>query len=591
MSMKSTFAHNFQEWLHNLDKRPSLLVVLSVLWILVICVIGFFWHLGSTGLVDETEPLFAEASRQMVVTGNWITPYFNGETRFDKPALIYWCQAIAYKIIGVNEWAVRLPSAFAAMVLTSLSFYTVYQYAEPTKNVSLPHKRWIIAVFATILMAFCPEMVVWGRIGVSDMLLTGFTSCTLLCFFWGYANPPQSKGIFPSPWYIACYLCAAGGVLTKGPIGFVLPGLVVLVFLLYVGKFWQIVREMKLFIGLPIVISLSLPWYILVFLQNGQKYIDSFFGYHNFERFTDVVNGHSAPWYFYFVVVLLGFAPYSVYLPIAIAKQKFWQRRHWSNRERSQQFGLFTCVWFFVVFGFFTIAVTKLPSYVLPLMPAAAILVALFWGKFMDDSTTPSISLQVTAWVNVSFVTVIAIALFYVTRIMGSDPAAPEFRATLQESGITTVGGLIWAISALVLAFAILRRVWVYLMGINLFAFALFLLFVLTPAQFLMDSQRQLPLRKVAYKLAQEQKPGEEIVMVGFKKPTAVFYSHRSITYFTTTPIGKEYLQQKKSQPPEIKSLLLISQPKKYPEMGLQPSDYEVLEQKGAYKLARVSLP
>lgn len=76
--------------------------VLSTLWILLIYIIGFFWHLGSNGLADETEPLFAEAYRQMLIMDNWIAPFFNGETGFDKPVLIYWCQAITYKIIGVN---------------------------------------------------------------------------------------------------------------------------------------------------------------------------------------------------------------------------------------------------------------------------------------------------------------------------------------------------------------------------------------------------------------------------------------------------------------------------------------------------------
>ncbi|MDJ0797424.1 MAG: glycosyltransferase family 39 protein [Calothrix sp. MO_167.B12] len=588
-----TFARTCEEWLHNLDKRPALGVTLSVLWIFVICGIGFFWHLGTIGLIDETEPLFAEASRQMLVTGDWITPFFNGETRFDKPALVYWCQAVAYATIGVNEWAVRLPSAIAAMGLIGLAFYTLYWHltaADRLENVYRPQRRWIIPALATAMMALSPQMIVWGRTGVSDMLLTGCITCTLLCFFLGYSSPHQSPNIFPCRWYTACYVCVAGGILTKGPIGFVLPGLVVGVFLLYIGKFWQVVREMRLFVGLLIILGLSVPWYILVFLQNGQKYIDSFFGYHNFERFTDVVNGHSAPWYFYFLVVLLGFAPYSVYLPVAIAKQKFWQRQYWLTQERCQQLGLFACIWFVVVFGFFTIAVTKLPSYVLPLMPAAAILVALLWGNFPPESTTSSVSFRVSAWVNVSLVTAIAIALFYVTQIIGEDPAAPDFRFLLQQSGLTVIGGVIWLVCALLLALMILRRFWLPLMGVNLLAFTAFLLFVLTPALFLMDSQRQLPLRQISQTIVQVQKPGEEIVMVGFKKPTVVFYSQRPVTYFKSNQAGEEYVQKQKLQSAKSQSLLLIAQPKKFPKMGLQPSDYQILADKGAYQLVRLPL-
>src|SRR4028118_2390933 len=104
--------------------------LLSLLWLCAIAWVGFLWNLGNIGLVDETEPLFAEAARQMTLTGDWITPYFNGETRFDKPPLIYWLMAVAYRTLGVNEWAVRLPSALCAIGLTCLGFYTLQQFTH-----------------------------------------------------------------------------------------------------------------------------------------------------------------------------------------------------------------------------------------------------------------------------------------------------------------------------------------------------------------------------------------------------------------------------------------------------------------------------
>ncbi|MCV3215742.1 glycosyltransferase family 39 protein, partial [Plectonema radiosum NIES-515] len=404
-------------WFNNLGKRPALAVTLSILWLILIAWVGYGWNLGSIGLIDETEPLFAEASRQMFVTGDWITPFFNGETRFDKPALIYWCQAIAYTIIGVNEWAVRLPSALAALALISLSFYTLQWYLarlDELEHISRPTRRWLTAALGAAIIALTPEMIVWGRTGVSDMLLTGCVGTALLCFFLGYAskqgngqwamgngqwgrdtevNSSQSlianrQSLLPNQWYLAFYVLIAGAILTKGPVGIVLPGLIIAGFLLYVGSLREVLREMRLLMGMLIVLGLSVPWYALVIWRNGWNYINSFFGYHNLERFTEVVNGHKAPWYFYFVVVMLGFAPYSVYLPAAIARLKFWQIKYWRSQERSQQLGLFAFVWFVAVFSFFTIAVTKLPSYVLPLMPAAAILVTLFWSDFFKDKGT-----------------------------------------------------------------------------------------------------------------------------------------------------------------------------------------------------------
>ncbi len=119
-------------WWQSWHKYPRSCWLFSWVWLLVVSWFAFLWHLGSTGLVDETEPLFAEAARQMTVTGDWITPYYNGETRFDKPPLIYWLIAIAYKLIGVNEWAVRLPSAIAAIALVVFGFYTLRYFGFAT---------------------------------------------------------------------------------------------------------------------------------------------------------------------------------------------------------------------------------------------------------------------------------------------------------------------------------------------------------------------------------------------------------------------------------------------------------------------------
>ncbi|PMB52286.1 glycosyltransferase [Fischerella thermalis CCMEE 5201] len=656
--------------LTRIGKRPAFVIALSTLWLILVGGIAFFWHLGSIGLIDETEPLFAEASRQMYTTGDWITPFFNGKTRFDKPALIYWCQAIAYSIFGVNEWAVRLPSAIAAMAVISLAFYTVqWQLAkqDALEQVFRPSRRWLTAGIVAAVMALNPEMIVWGRTGVSDMLLTGCIGAALLCFFLGYAsqegsgigdrgqgghgeyhtphtphtpptapNPHSLGGVgapsspppliprggprlphLPNKWYLACYVLIAGAILTKGPVGIVLPGLIISAFLLYLGKLQEVMREMRLLLGMLIILVLSLPWYMLVIWRNGWNYINSFFGYHNIERFTEVVNGHTAPWYFYFLVVLLGFAPYSVYLPLSMARLKFWQRNYWCSQERSQQLGLFAFLWFVSIFGFFTIAVTKLPSYVLPLMPAAAILVGLLWSDLLKEhrlskqtdiltshtprramarlyitSPTPPLpsSLLWTGWVNVIFVSAIAVALFYVPRLLGADPAAPQFRQMLQQSGLTKLGSVIWLVCAVVLAVVMLRRRWRLLIGVNLLAFALSLIFVLTPALFLIDQERQLPLRELSAIAVQVQKPGEELVMVGFQKPTVVFYSQRPVNYIKMSAAAGDYVRKEAVNKTQSDSILVLAQPKKFPEMGLQSNSYQTLGKSGAYQLIRVFL-
>jgi 4-amino-4-deoxy-L-arabinose transferase-like glycosyltransferase len=572
-----------EQWFKYIEKRPVLAVTISAIWLGLLGWLGYLWNLGSIGLIDETEPLFAEASRQMHITGDWITPFFNRDTRFDKPALIYWCQAIAYKIVGVNEWGVRLPSAIAAIAVISLTFYTLYWHLKQQdyleKN-DRPIRRWLTSALAAAMIALCPEMIVWGRTGVSDMMLTGCTASALLCFFLGYAQP--DKPAVQTRWFFAFYALIAGAILTKGPVGIVLPGLIIGAFLLYVGKFWQVVREMRLVVGILIILGLAAPWYLLVTQRNGWNYINAFFGYHNLERFTSVVNRHSAPWYFYFIVVLLGFAPYSVYLPVAMAKLKFWQRRYWSNQERSNQFGLFAWFWFAVIFVFFTISVTKLPSYVLPLMPAAGILVALLWSDLFQGEKGGK-SLYWSGWVNVAFLSALGIAMFYLTQIMGPDPAAPDFRSALQQLGTPVVGGVLWLVCAVVVAILLLRHLRVWVMSVNLVGFAAFLIVVLMPTLFLMDQQRQLPLRQLAAIATEQRQPNEELVMIGFEKPSVAFYTQEYVNYLRFTQYGAEYIKQKTAP-----SVLILTQPKEFPKIGLQPQDYENLGEKGAYKLVRV---
>ncbi|MBW4650390.1 MAG: glycosyltransferase family 39 protein [Kastovskya adunca ATA6-11-RM4] len=633
------------DWWKSYEKQPAIAWGFSVLWLLLISALAFLWNLGSIGLVDETEPLFAEASRQMLETGDWITPYFNGETRFDKPALIYWTQAIAYKLIGVNEWAVRLPSALAAIALMVLGFYTLRYFGftrpaavqsddssrQPLKIRARQRQLWLSAWLGSAIIAFTPETIVWAHTGVSDMLLSACIGMALLCFFIGYAqNEPGREDLRPishtpipsSVWYLAFYVLSALAVLTKGPVGIVLPVLVVGAFLLYLGKFWEVLKETRPIRGGLIFVAIALPWYVLVTLANPKTYIESFFGYHNVERFTNVVNGHSAPWYFYFLVVLVGFAPWSIYLPLAIARIRFWQRERWRAAPRSTHLGLFALFWFGGIFGFFSIAVTKLPSYVLPLMPAAAILVALLWSEeisrvgeakgagergsggagknllpfILHPSSfilsprlrTQDSALLISGIVNVLFLFAVAAASFYMPRLIGPDPAAPNLVEQVQQIGLPWRGGVIWSLTAIAATICLLRRSWWrWLWSVNFVGFIAFFIFMLTPAYFLIDTQRQLPLRQLSFSAVQEAKPREELIMVGFKKPSVVFYSQRSVIYLSPEGVS-EYITSTSQQEKEPTSFLMLGRPKDISRIGLQPNQYRTLEVAGGYELIRV---
>ncbi len=670
-------------WYKSWEKYPNRLWILSILWLIAISWLAFLWNLGSIGLVDETEPLFAEAARQMTVTGDWITPYFNGVTRFDKPPLIYWLMGIAYKLIGVNEWAVRLPSALAAIALTSLGFYTLRyfgisrpsaltgewgvgswewgvggqggqggvggqggeggvggqgrgiltqnsklktQNSSPTPHSPLPNlerQRWISAWIGGALIAINPITLVWARIGVSDMLLSGCMGTALLAFFLGYAqrgmsqdagknvsSPPlptppighplsYSLFSFPKGWYLIFYILIALAILTKGPVGIVVPGLIIGAFLIYVGNLRQVLLEMGVVWGLCIVLALAVPWYVLVILANGEDYINKFFGYHNFERFTSVVNHHSAPWYFYFIVVLVGFAPWSSYLPVAIARLRFWRRNRWQSSPRCTQLGLFTLFWFAGIFGFFTIAVTKLPSYLVPLMPAAAILVALWWsdlftyGEEGREEKKARSSLILSGGFNIVFLLIIGAAILLSPNFIGYDPAAPKLAQLVGNSGLSLVGGVIWGIAAIAASLTLWQRGgWRWLWTVNFVGFVAFILFVITPASFLMDKARQLPLRQLSAIAAQVELPGEEFVMMGFEKPSVAFYSQRLVHYFDEDDEAIahiEHIAETHSNPPSALVLIDTKRFNEVKENFLKPNEYKTLAHSGAYQLVRIS--
>lgn len=585
-----------------LKRHSAIAWILSILWVLAIGSITFIWNLGSVGLVDETEPLFAEATRQMTVTGDWITPYFNGETRFDKPPLIYWLMAIAYRLIGPNEWATRLPSALAAIVLMGMGFYTLRRFGMPLRDTQPSStQQWLSAWIGAALMALNLSTLIWGRTGVSDMLLTGCVGLALLTFFCGYATYPAHPHVaILSPWYLACYVLMGLAVLTKGPIGIVLPGLIIGSFLLYVGRLQEVWREMRPLWGLAIILAIALPWYILVTLANGEAFIDSFFGYHNLERFTSVVNRHSAPWYFYVVVVLVGFAPWSFYLPVAIARLQFWQRSTWQQQPRSHQLGLFALFWFVGIFGFFTIAVTKLPSYVLPLMPAAAILVALLWSEQMtqpplpdcgriDRRSTDRWGMKLSGLLNSVFFLGVAGSLLSIPRWLASDAETPALGSLLQASGALTWGAAIAVTAALIAFFLLYCRQTRWLWLVNLVAWLALLSFTLMPTLLIVDAQRQLPIRHLAQTVVNLRQPGEALVMISLKKPSLVFYAQQPVVFMRETRSIVRYLREQARNQANVSSLLLLGYPEKLAEIGLQTRQYQTLDQAGAYQLVRVS--
>lgn len=599
-SQKSKLNRSFKTILESWENHPKLTWGVSIVGLFLLSVIAFLSHLGDISLIDKTEPMFVEAARQMHLTGDWITPYWNGETRFDKPPLIYWLIVIAFQTVGVNEWGARLPSAITAILSTFLVFYTLRYFGglisletesartcSPFNSTRLRGDIGGGAWWGMAMMTLNPAWIAWGRAGVSDMLLASCMTISLLAFFLAYAQPKtrQQKG-----WYFIFYSFAALAVLAKGPIGIVLPILIIGGFLIYTKQWQKVIWEMQLIKGSLVFLIIAVPWFILVTMANGQAYLDTFFGHHNFERFTSVVSNHPGPWFYYFPVILVALLPWSVYLPVAIYQVKFWKIQDLRSQDRSQHLGLFALFWLMIIFVFFSLSATKLPSYILPAIPAGVILISL-WGNQQNhiESNQNKISLPflITGLINVIILLVLAIASLISPKLVGDD--TPNFSQLLESSHLTTLSGIIWFIASGITLYCLLRPQWRRAVWAgNALGFFAFMALVALPVGQLLDTQRHLPLRQLSTTVRQVYQPNEPLLVIGVFRPSLVYYTQQNIEFMTYN-IQQRLLKLFPVNTP-VDTILIITRPKDIAKLGLQYSDYQLLQDQGDYQLIRIKV-
>ncbi len=496
----------------------TLLLILSLG--LAICV----WELGSTGLVDETPPLFAAASRAMSATGDWLTPRANGLPRFDKPPLVYWLMGLFYAIPAgevwdpLGTWSARLPSGIASIVMMLALGDTVLLWPQEG---DLSPRRTAIAV--ALAFGLSPLVMVWTRTAVSDPLLCSTLGLSLLFQWRRYVSPLRH------PWWLAWFFLGLA-VLTKGPVAVVLSGLTLALFAFVQGDFSGLWQRIRPFRGLFLVGLISLPWYLAELIVEGQPFWDSFFGYHNFQRFTSVVNSHLQPWWFFGPVMVVASLPFTPLLMLGIYQsfRSFQRKNDISQIEVSESLRNFATCWLLAVLVFFTFAATKLPSYWLPATPAAALLIGLTGTKRSNQ-----IAGLVCAWGgSVLFAVLLAIGLWssplWIPLIY--DPEMPTLTSELIESRLVLRAALCLTIASIVgILFWVKKRSdWLIAFQVPLIAFHLF---SLLPIWNLGDKLRHLPVRKAADLLLQVQKPTEPVAMVGVMKPSLHFYLNQVVVY------------------------------------------------------------
>jgi 4-amino-4-deoxy-L-arabinose transferase-like glycosyltransferase len=318
----------------------------------------FFFRLGTPGLFDADEPAYAQAAREMLETGDWVTPHFNGRPRFDKPILFYWLITLSYRLFGVTEFAVRAWSALAGVLLVVLVAWAARRTFGP------PADLWAGLVLTTNILT--PLL---ARAAVTDMLLTLFVTTAIL------AGLEALEGSRSPNWWAMLFWTAMGlAVLVKGPVGLLIPMLALGGLLLFLQDRGRALARLVPWEGPALFVVLTLPWYGLVFGANGWAFVEGFIIKHHITRYSGVVSSHAGPIWFYLPVLLIGFFPWSGFLPSALWLAGKSARLREGRNPADRLLIACTC-WVIGVLVFFSLAGTKLPSYVFPVFPALALLV------------------------------------------------------------------------------------------------------------------------------------------------------------------------------------------------------------------------
>ncbi|UFP95011.1 ArnT family glycosyltransferase [Gloeobacter morelensis] len=534
-------------------------IVFPVAGLLVLCLAFYFWRLDGYTLFDRTETETAEVARQMFVTGDWVTPVFNGIRYFDKPVLLYWLMAMGFGVLGVGEWAVRLPSALFATVLVLATYAFALRLHGPR-----------VALLAGTILAANPLFLALGRTGVTDMGLTCFMAAALFGWYWSYSGR--------HPWgYRLGFAAVAGAVLIKGPIGLLLPGLIVLIFLLWTGQ-WRRLGEIPWVSAVAIFAVLTLPWYVLVTQANGIQFLQTFFFHHNLNRFLNVVDNQPGPWYYYLLVTPAGFFPWIVLLPTTLPRlvRCDWLGcRFWASRSPQAQLPLFLALWFAVVLVFVSVASTKLPHYILPGLPALALLCALVWeGRAGAAKLLLRIGLGGVALGMLLLAGAFAFALRFI-----DDPSLPELRSSIEATGLPWILTAIALITATAVAVAAVKPRLDWAWTACLLAYSLIFPALIGGLMPVLEPQVHRPLLAMADRLRTEARPGDLTAALGVYAPSLNFYSglNRIPVYQKSPEVRYQMAQDRR--------MLLVTTRGRLCEHWMILDDFPIIFTSGIYRL------
>ena len=501
---------------------------LLLLALLALAGLLFFLGLGDMGLTDRDEGRNAEAGREMFESGDRLTPTFNGDLRVTKPVFIYWLMDQSYHVFGVNEFAARFPSALFGVGLILIHYLFLAHQRDRT-----------VALFGGLMLLLNLEILGLGRMALTDSVLIFFTTASLYGFWLGLHGTGGVRR-----WIWMFYIGMALATLTKGPVGFAVPLIAAALYLTWTRRwplYWQNGVPLA---GTALLILLAGPWYAAMFLIHGDAYATPATA-HTIGRFLNPMEGHQGTIFFYFPVLLLGFFPWSALLPVPLYRTfKDW---YLARRARTQpdptgtsELELFAALWLAGTFVFFTASATRLPHYIGPLFPAAALLTVSYWSRCLQDSTTRGVRGSIHLMMGVGYLLAIGFACLptlyttYASKMVREFPLAgqvdlgsgPYLAAALLLIGMTLVGyfglnderrgGAFWAA------------------GATLASLVLIVIVIVTP---LLNRYVVAPPQELAYAAGLNLDRQDQFIAYGTTRPSSVFYAKRKTLF---VPFGEE---------------------------------------------------
>jgi 4-amino-4-deoxy-L-arabinose transferase-like glycosyltransferase len=336
-----------------LPLSPAALILLALL-----LAIAWFAQLGWRHLIPSDEGRYAEMAREMFLTGDWITPRYNGYKYFEKPPLQTWLNALTFAWFGIGEWQARLYTALTGFAGIVVVGYTGSRVFNPAAG-----------VMAAVVLAASPYWNLMGHFNVLDMGLSlwmAVTLCALLLAQRPDVSPGARRG-----WMWLCWAAMALAVLSKGLIGLILPGAILVIYTL-IERDWALCKRLYLVSGALVFAVIVVPWFALV-QRNNPEFLNYFFIVQQFERYLTPAQNRPGPVYYFAAVLLVGFLPW-----LSLA----WQSIRQGLRMPRQQNGFapvtLLIVWAAFIFLFFSASHSKLISYTLPVAPALALVIGIY---------------------------------------------------------------------------------------------------------------------------------------------------------------------------------------------------------------------